>query len=140
MKTLTFALLAALAVSSVTAVGAAERAKPGQPTAPVFKMQKKALPDLVIANTLKVGPDEFKVYVKNQGNVNAPPSRMEISNTTSGGTGNLQIPALVANGGEWVLAKIWPNVKDGDRFKLYADYDKKVPETNENNNKYAFNW
>lgn len=141
MKTFAYALVAALALGATQTAVAAERAKPSQPTAQTLKVQPYgAKPDLVIANTLKVGPDEFKVYIKNQGNAHCPQTGMKVTNASSGGTGILQIPALPAGNGEWVLAKIWPNVKDGDRFLLVADHNNAVAEIKENNNKYAFNW
>lgn len=144
MRILTLVVTAAVALSTLQAASAQTRIQPSKPTPTVDSVKQKAparaRPDLVIANTLKVGPDEFKVYIKNQGVANCPKTGMKVSNTSSGGTGILQIPALTAGSGQWVLAKIWPNVKDGDRFVLVADHDNAVAEIKENNNTYAFNW
>lgn len=140
MKTFAYALIAALALGATHTAAAAERAKPSTQMSPAFKVEKRALPDLAIANILKVGPDEFKVYVKNQGTANCPMTGMKVSNTTRGGTGILQIPALPVGHGKWVLAKIWPDVQKGDKFVLVADHNNAVAELKENNNTHAFNW
>lgn len=99
-------------------------------------------PDLSIANIIKQNDptpnvDKFKVYVKNTENTASPACKMSL-NSSSGG-GEVSVPAIPANSGTWIEVKFF-EFKDGSRISLYVDSQKKVPETNENNNKYAFNW
>lgn len=103
---------------------------------------ERAKPDLSIANILKLNSttpnvDKFKVYVKNTQGVASPASKMSL-NTPKGG-GEVSVPSLTANGGEWVEVSFF-KLDQGDRILLIADTNNKVAETNESNNKYAFNW
>jgi CARDB len=103
---------------------------------------QRAKPDLSIANILKLNEptpnvDKFKVYVKNTQGVASAPCKMSL-NSTSGG-GEIAVPQIPANSGKWLEVSFF-EFKDGSRIRLMVDSQKKVTETNENNNKYAFNW
>lgn len=108
----------------------------------VVKMPGRAKADLSIANMFKQNDpnpslDKFRVYVKNTGSVDSPASKMSI-NSSSGG-GEVSVPAIVANSGQWVEVQFFA-FEDGSRIRLMIDSHKKVAESNESNNVYAFNW
>lgn len=130
---------------SIKAATKAERAtahpatavKRATPTKP-----ERAKPDLSIANIIKLNdptPDvaSFKVYVKNSEGVASTPTKMSINSPKGGG--EMTVDAIPANSGKWIVVKFF-NFDRGDRILLEVDSIKKVNETNENNNKYAFNW
>ncbi len=103
---------------------------------------ERAKPDLSIANLMKLNDptpnvDTFKVYVKNTGPVKTVPCKMSL-NSKSGG-GEVSVPSIPANGGEWIEVKFF-EYKDGSRIQLAVDSEKKIAESNEANNKYSFNW
>jgi len=111
-------------------------------TSNVLKMPGRAKADLSIANMFKQNDpnpnlDKFRVYVKNTGSVDSPASKMSI-NSSSGG-GEVSVPAIVANSGQWVEVQFFA-FEDGSRIRLMVDSHKKVAESNESNNVYAFNW
>lgn len=111
-----------------------DKASPSKP--------ERAKPDLSIGNILKQhnpnpNIDTFKVYVRNTQGVASPATKMSLNSPKGGG--EVSVPALPANGGEWVEVSFFKFDK-GDRILLMADAHQKVAETNESNNKYAFNW
>jgi len=111
-----------------------DKASPAKP--------ERAKPDLSIANILKQNSpnpniDTFKVYVKNTEGVASPATKMSLHSPKGGG--EVSVPSLPANGGQWVEVSFF-KFDQGDRILLMADAHQKVPETNESNNKYAFNW
>lgn len=123
--------------------------KPMQMTTAKLKLDKatpkkpeRAKPDLSIVNMLKVNhntPDisKFRVYVKNSKGVASPATKMSLN--TPKGSGEVSVPAIAANSGQWVEISFF-QFDRGDRILLEADSYKKVSETDETNNKYAFNW
>lgn len=101
-----------------------------------------AKPDLSIANILKLDSNvqnvsSFKAYVKNTTNVASKNNHMSI--TSSKGNFEMAVPAIAANSGQWVLVQTF-EFKAGERILLAVDSKSEVAETNESNNKYAFNW
>lgn len=109
-----------------------------------IKIQKAsiAMPDLSIANVSKKNDptpnvDTYSVYVKNTGNKDSAPCKMYFN--ASSGQGEFNVPQIKAGSGEWIEVKYF-EYKDGSRISLYVDSQKTVAETNEGNNKYAFNW
>jgi len=101
-----------------------------------------ALPDLSIANIMKQNDptpnvDTFKVYVKNTGNAKSAACKMSLDSSSGGG--EMSIPSIKAGSGKWIEVKFF-EYKKGSRIRLFVDSQKKVVETNEGNNKYAFNW
>lgn len=141
MRILTIALTAALALTSLQATAAETRAPASGPTQILNKKApERAKADLVIANVRKTGDAAFSVYIKNQGTAAAGPSAFKVENATSGGSGQQPMGGLQAGSGQWIKVTIWPNVKAGDKIKLYADIGAKVAESDETNNAYQFNW
>ncbi len=124
--------------SGATAKSSSMQLNKKAPTKP-----KRAKPDLSIVNMMKLNNpnptiDAFKVYVKNSNAVACPASKMSLS-SLSGGGGELSVAPIPANSGKWVTVTFF-KFKKGDRILLVIDSKKKVAETNELNNKYAFNW
>ncbi|WP_101756923.1 CARDB domain-containing protein [Oceanicoccus sp. KOV_DT_Chl] len=118
--------------------GRASTAKVSRATPP----PARAMPDLSIANMLKLQSpaaniDAFKVYVKNTGSMKSAPCKMSLSSTNGGG--ELSVESIPANSGKWVEVS-FAAFKDGSRIKLVVDSQKKVTESDEKNNTYAFNW
>ncbi|NIA71003.1 hypothetical protein HBA54_20595 [Pelagibius litoralis] len=145
MKTLTFALLAALAFGSIHSATAADRAKPGQPTPPGLTYQKKAAkPDFVILHAGSVGgtSNELMVQIKNAGTVNSPGALLQANNMAPGNSGAATTPFIHIKAGQFIWVKVVLNkpARKGDRIILFADHNNAVAETKENNNKYAFNF
>lgn len=103
---------------------------------------ERAKPDLQIANVMKMNDptpnvDSFKVYVKNTEGVAAPASKLSVSSTNGGG--EVSVEPIPANSGKWVLVKFF-SFDRGARVMLEVDSQHKINETNETNNKHAFNW
>lgn len=103
---------------------------------------ERAKPDLSIANILKQknpSPDvaSFKAYVKNTGPVASAATKMSLNSPKGGG--EISVEAIPANSGKWIEVTFF-NFDRGDRIMLVVDSIKKVNESNENNNKHAFNW
>ncbi len=151
MRSVTLALMVALAVSAAALATAEDasaqtRIKPGQQVQPIPTptLKKKAppegKPDIVITQAEKTGPDTFRFFIENHGTKDFMTCGVQIENKTSGGAGIMTVRGLQAGGSGWREAKIWPNVKPGDQFDLYADYGNKIAETNETNNAFSFNW
>jgi len=106
------------------------------------KPSLRGKPDLSIANIVKLNDatpnvDSFKVYVKNSQNVASPANKMFLSSTS--GSGDVNVGPIPANSGNWITVKFF-EFEGGSRISLKVDSHKKVAETNENNNTYAFNW
>lgn len=111
-----------------------KRAVPAKP--------ERAKPDLSIANVYKLNdptPDvaSFKVYVKNTEGVASAATKMSLSSPKGGG--EVTVDAIPANSGKWITVQFF-NFDRGDRILLNVDSIKKINETKEDNNKYAFNW
>lgn len=125
------------APSKSTALTPARQLDKATPSAP-----PRALPDLSIGNIMKLNDptpnvDSFKVYVRNAGSTGSIATKMSISSPK--GAGEMDVPAIAANGGEWVTVKFFQFDK-GDRIQLLVDSTLKVTESNESNNKHTFNW
>lgn len=120
--------------AATAAPAAINRATPEKP--------ERAKPDLSIANVMKQNDptpdvDSFKVYVKNTGPVASAPTKMSLNSPKGGG--EVSVESIPANSGKWIAVQFF-SFDRGDRILLEVDSIKKVTESNENNNKHAFNW
>lgn len=145
MKSMTFALLAALAIGSTQMAVAAERAKPVPAGAQLkLKAPPAAKPDFVIQHASAIGGSDtqFMVKIKNAGAVNSPGALLQASNATGVAPGNATDPYLPIKAGQFIWVKVELNkpARKGDRILLFADHNNAVAEIKETNNKYAFNW
>ena len=112
---------------------------------------RSPLPDLQIKKFLSPGtaPQTLKVFVANTGQMDSAVCVLrltvrKIKGASVGRTTEIQVPAIAAGKGEWVLidaASILPkNVALGDTtFRLDVDPDDVVDEINEKNNQVWYN-
>ena len=144
MRTVSYALIASLALSLTAAAQAQTRVQTQTPP-PGLVLQKQApKPDFVILHASAIGgkSDEFMVQVKNDGAVNSPTAKMRSRNMTPGNNGaavNI-LPPIKAGQFVWVKVVFNEPVRPNQRILVEADHNKAVAETKENNNNYAFNW
>lgn len=111
-------------------------------SAPAIQKATIALPDLSIANHAQqqspaANTDKFKVYVKNTGQAKSAPSKMSLKSTS--GSGDVAVPAINPGSGTWIEVTFF-EFKDNSTINLFVDSQKKVAESNENNNAYRFEW
>lgn len=145
MRTVSYALIASLALCLAAGANAQTRVQP-KPTPPGPTVLNKAAPkpDFLILHASAIGGknNQFMVQVKNDGPANSPAAKLQGRNTNVHRSSQAIVPLPPIKAGQfvWVKVELPKAAEQGDRMSVRVDHNNAVAETNEDNNFRLFNW